>query len=393
MCTNQPPWALYIHWPFCLSKCPYCDFNSHVHKTIPVDRFKAAFLQELETQQNRLKRNTPLQSIFFGGGTPSLMPPQLVADLIQKAKQHFYTSDSLEITLEANPTSFEKEKFQAFKEAGVNRLSLGVQSFNDQDLSFLGRGHNAREAEEALEACAALFPRFSFDLMYGLANQTTKDWQQQLQKAAVLKPTHLSCYQLTFEQGTAFYTRFQRGDLKYPNETNAIAFDTQTESVLAEKGLRRYETSNYAAPGFESQHNLAYWKTHPTLGIGPGSHGRPILHTKPYAEQMLRAPFTWLEAVEKQGHGLQKSSILSPEERLQEWFLMGLRLKAGIATEEALRITGQPFATWHKGPLKERLEALCQQDLLCISQEKMRIHTTKKGALRLNGILSFLFAA
>ena len=392
MNTNIPAWALYIHWPFCASKCPYCDFNSHVLSSIPFERFKNALLKELETLTKRISPKPSLQSIFFGGGTPSLMQPETVAVLIEQAKSYFLTDAQLEITLEANPSSFDQKKFRSFKHAGVNRLSLGVQSFDDTTLKLLGRKHNAQEAESAIQACADLFPSFSFDLMYGIPNQTIESWQQQLNKALAFKPKHLSCYQLTFEKGTAFYTRFQRGELQYPNEDQAIIFDNVTEKTLEDKNLHRYEVSNYADFGHESRHNLAYWQAYPTLGIGPGSHGRPLLNGKTYAEENLRAPLTWLESVEKTGSGVKKLQTLSSYDRLKEWLLMGLRLKNGVPLTDAERVTGKTAQAWLKeNHFQKKVHDLFKADLLNINLEKGHLYATKKGRLKLNGILEYLF--
>lgn len=379
--------ALYIHWPFCLSKCPYCDFNSHVAASVDETLWEEALLAELKTLSARLPRNTHVQSIYFGGGTPSLMPPTLVEKLITVVVTLFHTDEKLEITLEANPGTFDQERFAAFRTAGVNRLSLGIQSFEDAALRFLGRVHNSAEALQALASSFRLFPRVSFDLIYGLQDQTKESWQTQLDKAASFDPSHISCYQLTFEPNTAFYTRYKRGDLIYPDEPLAIELDHLTEAFWQAQGLRRYEVSNYATPGFESQHNLAYWRSAPTLGIGPGAHGRPHLNGQRHAEVTARAPETWLKHVQAEGHALVQSTPLSPRERLEEWLLMGLRLTEGVALPDAKNLTGQTWTSW---ALEHKAQTLQDEGLVEVSPTHLR--ATGQGRLKLNSVLGFLLS-
>lgn len=380
--------SLYIHWPFCVSKCPYCDFNSHVAKSLDADLWEQSLLTELKTLGGRISPETTLETIYFGGGTPSLMRPETVQKLIDSATKMLGTGTSIEITLEANPTTFEEKKFKNFRQAGVNRLSLGIQSFDDSSLRFLGRAHDAKQALSALENAFVIFPRVSFDLIYGLPKQTLPAWRGQLAQAALFSPSHISCYQLTFEPGTPFYTRFQRGDLTYPSDTKALQFDRVTEKFWEQYGLKRYEVSNYAKPGYESRHNLAYWQRKPTLGIGPGAHGRPLIKDILYAEETHRAPETWLSHVQKQGHGLKRSVTLAPKERLLEWLLMGLRLANGINPLDCTKQTGQTLRAWG---LEEPIEDLAQQGFLICTPKKIK--ASPQGRACLNAVLTKLSQA
>jgi oxygen-independent coproporphyrinogen-3 oxidase len=321
--------ALYIHWPFCLAKCPYCDFNSHVRDRIDQDRFARALRRELAWEAARLGRRR-LGSIFFGGGTPSLMDPATVAALIEDARQLFDAPSDIEITLEANPTSVELEKLSLFRQAGVNRLSLGVQALNDAALQALGRQHSATAAIAALEHARTVFPRLSFDLIYARPEQTMADWQAELHRALSLAADHLSLYQLTIEPGTAYEALHRAGRLVLPNEDDAAALYDATGEAAAMFGLQAYEISNYAKPGAESRHNLAYWRYSDYAGIGPGAHGRLALDDKLLATRRHRAPEPWAERVERNGHGTTHEDIVSPPDRAREALLMGLRLTEGI---------------------------------------------------------------
>ncbi|MGL4371552.1 MAG: radical SAM family heme chaperone HemW, partial [Alphaproteobacteria bacterium] len=321
------PFGLYIHWPFCLSKCPYCDFNSHVRSQVDQSRFREALRQEMRWMatwmQTHADPNAPdifhLKSIFFGGGTPSLMLPETVQALIEEAKNLWPFEDDIEITLEANPTSVEAEKFAQFREGGVNRLSLGIQSLRAEQLAFLGRHHTPAQSHQALHLASTLFPRFSFDLIYALPTQTPQAWEEELEEALRLyKPRHLSLYQLTYEPGTPFYTRFQRGDLKEPEEETAIALFEITQQLTKNKGLEAYEISNYANPGEASVHNLGYWRGRPYVGIGPGAHGRLKEGLKTWALQTHKTPEKWLAQVEAVGQGVSELAPLEPEQRFLE---------------------------------------------------------------------------
>ncbi len=321
--------ALYIHWPFCLQKCPYCDFNSHVREAIPQARFAAALRHELAWEAARLGPR-PLGSIFFGGGTPSLMAPETVAALIGDARRLFAAEDDLEITLEANPTSVEAGRLAAFREAGVNRLSLGVQSLEDESLRALGRGHSAAEAVAALELGRRIFPRLSFDLIYARPGQSLAAWRAELHRALDLSADHLSLYQLTIEPGTVFEGRHRRGEIVLPAEALASALYDATGEAAAAHGLVQYEVSNYAAPGAESRHNLAYWRYRDYAGLGPGAHGRLGFEGRLVATRRHRAPEIWAERVEQDGHGSTAEEEIAPADRAREALLMGLRLSEGI---------------------------------------------------------------
>jgi putative oxygen-independent coproporphyrinogen III oxidase len=331
--TNiQPrPLAIYMHWPFCLAKCPYCDFNSHVRESVPQDRWRAAMLRELDTMAQRIGANWQVSSIFFGGGTPSLMPPETVDALISRTKELWKHTGNCEITLEANPTSSEADKFRGFRDAGVNRVSLGVQSLRPEALKFLGREHSAKEAVTAVKLAADIFPRYSLDLIYARPNQDPKDWLQELKQALTIIRGHISLYQLTMEQGTAFYPRYQRGEIILPPEDTAVELYEMTRDLCARHGLHAYEISNYAASGQESRHNLAYWQGDAYLGVGAGAHGRILdLDGQWVATSTLKSPERWLDQVESKGHGLEHEDIVPQTERAEELLLTGLRLKSGI---------------------------------------------------------------
>jgi oxygen-independent coproporphyrinogen-3 oxidase len=323
------PLALYIHWPFCLSRCPYCDFNAHVRERIDETRFRAALLAELAYEAARVGRR-PLRSIFFGGGTPSLMSPATVAALLEAAIRAFPPAVAPEITLEANPTSVEAGKLAGFRDAGVNRVSLGIQALDDGALAVLGRRHTAAQALAALATARALFPRVSCDLIYARPGQTAAAWRAELRRALGFGLDHLSLYQLTIEPGTPFARLAARGTLVLPDADAQAALYEATESEAARAGLAAYEVSNYARPGAESRHNLAYWRYDDYAGIGPGAHGRIPVAGKPAATVRIRAPEAWAEAVERQGHGVRAEEPLAPRTRAREALLMGLRLAEGV---------------------------------------------------------------
>ncbi|WP_341535009.1 radical SAM family heme chaperone HemW [Acetobacter sacchari] len=331
--------ALYIHWPFCLAKCPYCDFNSHVRERIPSERFIAALRREL-AHEAALAGRRRLGSIFFGGGTPSLMPPEGVAALIDDAQRLFDATPDIEITLEANPTSVEAARLRAFREAGVNRVSLGVQALRDDALAALGREHSASDAIKALELARALFPRVSFDLIYARSGQTMPQWQEELETALTLVADHVSLYQLTIETGTRFEALHRQGALTLPDEDLAAALYEETANVAARHGLAPYEVSNYAAQGAESRHNLTYWRYGDYIGIGPGAHGRMPRADGLAATRRHRAPEPWAERVERDGAGRTEETLLSPEDRAREMLLMGLRLTEGVNATRFGRRTG-----------------------------------------------------
>jgi putative oxygen-independent coproporphyrinogen III oxidase len=326
--------AFYIHWPFCLSKCPYCDFNSHVRETVDAKRWQQALLDELEYVAHTLP-GRQLASIFFGGGTPSLMPPEMTAALIARAQALWPPLPGVEITLEANPTSVEAGRFAAFRQAGINRVSLGVQSFDDRELQFLGRGHSAREAMNAIALSQQHFPRASFDLIYARPNQTVEGWRQELAQALSFGTEHLSLYQLTIEPNTAFAHAYAKGRLTLPDDDTSEALYRLTAEVAQAQGLFAYEVSNYARPGSESRHNLAYWQGREYAGIGPGAHGRIVpVGGQRTATATLKSPERWLEAVERHGHGFEQWEALDAQTDLEERFMMGLRLAEGVAHKD-----------------------------------------------------------
>lgn len=324
-----PPLALYLHWPFCQSKCPYCDFNSHVRPEVDEARFRGALLAELAWEAGRLGPRS-LASIFFGGGTPSLMAPATVAALIAAARRHFPSGPDVEITLEANPGSVEVGRLAGYATAGVNRISLGVQALDDAALRFLGRRHDAAEALAALAAARKIFPRASFDMIYARPGQTVPAWRAELGRALAEGFDHLSLYQLTIEPGTAFAAAHARGAFSLPDADVAAELYQATAEEAERFGLRRYEVSNYARPGQESRHNLAYWRYQDHVGIGPGAHGRVLHAGRLVATRRRRAPEAWLAAVERDGHGSAEEADIAPPDRAREALLMGLRLAGGI---------------------------------------------------------------
>ncbi|MBC7906211.1 MAG: coproporphyrinogen III oxidase, partial [Rhodospirillaceae bacterium] len=322
---RDPGFGIYIHWPFCLSKCPYCDFNSHVAAQIDQPRWRAGLLRELE-HFAQTKPGTTVTSIFFGGGTPSLMDPATAGALIERVAKLWPTAPDLEITMEANPSTVEAGRFREFRAAGIGRLSLGVQALDDASLKFLGRRHSAAEALAALEVAKSLFPRFSFDLIYARPGQTVAGWQAELTRALELAGDHLSLYQLTIEDGTAFAPAYARGDFQLPNEDDQAAMFEQTQALTQAAGLPAYEVSNHARPGSACRHNLTYWLGGDYVGVGPGAHGR--LNGSAYRQH--RAPGIWLERVEQDGHANQECEALNPETRAEELVMMGMRLVDGI---------------------------------------------------------------
>lgn len=363
--------ALYIHWPFCKSKCPYCDFNSHVTDGVDEARWQAAYLKELEYFTRRLGP-VKISSIFFGGGTPSLMPPGLVKALIEAAKPEA----GAEITLEMNPTSIEAEKLKAFKEAGVNRVSIGVQAMNAKDLKFLGREHSAEEAIAAIKTAASIFDNYSFDLIYARPGQSVDAWEKELKEALNLAGPHLSLYQLTIEKGTPFYAAHARGEFTLPDEDVAAEMYAVTEEVLLEAGYEAYEVSNYAKPGFECRHNLIYWRYGEYIGIGPGAHGRLVLGGKRTATMAIHAPEAWLKSVEEKDHGTQSETPLSYDEVREESVMMGLRLVEGISRKMAETLN------------EDMIEACIQEELLV--ETETGIAATFDGRLVLSSLTAAL---
>ncbi len=322
--------ALYIHWPFCKKKCPYCDFNSHVRSNVEYDDWQKALFNEMQYMAE-ISNVKNVSSIFFGGGTPSLMPVSLVSALINEAERIFGFDGDIEITLEANPTSFEADKFKQFKAAGVNRLSLGVQALNDADLAFLGREHSAKEAINVLDMAQKIFTRFSFDLIYARPNQTPTKWRGELTEALQFLPTHLSLYQLTIEEDTPFARLHAARKFALPDEDCAIELYEITEELCNINSLHSYEVSNYAATNQQSSHNLTYWRGGDYIGIGAGAHGRILDHDGQwFATQTYKRPERWLERASKNRHAIEIMQPLSAIERAEEILLTGLRLREGI---------------------------------------------------------------
>lgn len=376
------PLALYLHWPFCQSKCPYCDFNSHVREGgVDHARFRAALRRELAHAAAALGRR-PLASIFFGGGTPSLMEPDTVAALVADARALFDPSPNLEVTLEANPTSVEIGKLRLFREAGVNRASLGVQSLDAEALRFLGRRHDVAEARRALEDAREIFPRLSFDLIYARPGQAEPAWRAELRAALALAADHLSLYQLTVEPGTRFFTEHARGLFALPDEDDAARMYEATAEEAARFGLAPYEVSNYARPGAESRHNLAYWRYGDYLGIGPGAHQRVLDGDAMIATRRHRAPEEWLLRVERDGHGTAGTERLSPADRAREALLMGLRLAEGVDPARIQARSGLALADALEPGM---LEACLDAGYLAWRGE--RLAATAEGRLRLDAML------
>lgn len=362
--------SIYIHWPFCLSLCPYCDFNSHVSESIDHDVWVSSYIKELEYFLP-LIQGAKIPSIFFGGGTPSLMNPKIVERIINFLNKHAVLENA-EITLEANPTSIEEAKFKSFKEAGINRLSVGVQSFNNEDLKILGRKHDSKQAIIALETTKAIFDNYSFDLIYARPNQTLKDWEKELSQALALSSNHISLYQLTIEKGTPFFKLFRDGKLELPDqELSADLFDL-TNQMLTSNSYNRYEISNYAKPGYECKHNLVYWQYGDYLGIGPGAHsrlgGRAIM--------MSHNPKKWLDLVNQQGHGIQTDRKLIKEDIIAEFVMMGLRNDRGIEEVDFINKTGSNFADSLNLDYVWLIE---KEGLVVFDESSSRIALTQKG--------------
>lgn len=319
------PLALYVHWPFCVSKCPYCDFNSHVRERVDQEVWRAALLADLR-HEAALLPGRRVSSIFFGGGTPSLMPPATVAAVIAEAEVLWGLAEDCEITLEANPNSVEVAAFADLAAAGVNRVSIGVQSFDAQVLAFLGRAHSGDEARRAIAAAQTYFGRASFDLIYARPGQALSDWERELRDALAFGTGHLSLYQLTIEPGTRFATLAAKGELVIPDGDAAADLFDATQAMTRAAGLPRYEVSNHARPGEESRHNLTYWRYGDYAGVGPGAHGRRLAQ----ATERHKKPENFIAAVERNSHGIKVESDLPAQERATEAMLMGLRLSEGV---------------------------------------------------------------
>jgi putative oxygen-independent coproporphyrinogen III oxidase len=372
------PFGVYMHWPFCRAKCPYCDFNSHVrHGGVDEARFLAAYLRELDHFASLAPRRS-VTSIFFGGGTPSLMVAGTVRAIIDAIAGHWSLERDAEITLEANPTSVEAERFAGYRAAGVNRLSLGVQALDDASLKALGRQHSVAEALEALALAKRHFDRVSFDLIYAREGQTAKGWASELSRALGYAADHLSLYQLTIEEGTPFAARHEAGTLHIPNGALARALYLLTQELCETAGLPAYEVSNHARPGSESRHNLLYWRGQDYAGIGPGAHSRIVTGGAKRALSAIKSPEGWLAEVEARGHGVDSDETLSAEEAADEYLLMALRLSEGLDLTRLAAIDGRVLG-------EERVRALESQGL--ITRKGDRLATTPSGRLVLNRLI------
>ena len=371
------PLALYVHWPFCVSKCPYCDFNSHVRDGIDQAAWRAALLADLR-HEAEMTPGRPLGSIFFGGGTPSLMPPATVAAVLDAAEQAWGFAPGIEITLEANPSSVEAARFADLAAAGVNRVSLGLQALDDETLHFLGRAHDVAEGLGALATAQAVFERVSFDLIYARPGQRMADWHAELARALSFGTEHLSLYQLTIEPGTRFQTEAAAGRLTLPDPDFAADLFELTRALTASAGLPAYEISNHARPGAESRHNLTYWRYQDYAGIGPGAHGR----RDGVATQRRRKPENWIDAVARNGHGIEAETPLIAHERAVEAMLMGLRLAEGIDLARIAALGNRPLDQLADLPAIERIAA---QGLLACDGDRLR--ATDTGMPVLNAIL------
>ena len=378
--------GLYVHWPFCKSKCPYCDFNSHVETAIDQRRWRDALTAEIRHFAG-LAPDRRLETVFFGGGTPSLMPPETVAAVIETARACWDAAEDIEITLEANPTSVEAARLASYRAAGVGRLSLGVQSFEPEGLASLGREHSVEEAVEAIAAARSLFDRVSFDLIYARPGQTREGWRRELAKALDHAGTHLSVYQLTIEPGTAFHGLHRRGELALPPEEEQVGFFEDTRTLLEAAGLPAYEISNHARPGDECRHNLIYWLSADYAGVGPGAHGRITADGRAVAYVQRRAPEAWREAVERAGHATVSETVLEPAERFEEVAMMGLRLTGGIPRGRLKALTGRdPEDSFDP----EALERMVGGGF--VETDDAGIRATPEGRRRLDAVLGALLA-
>ena len=379
---RAPGFGVYVHWPFCAAKCPYCDFNSHVrHQPVDQQRFAGAFAAELAAMRARTGPRT-VTSIFLGGGTPSLMKPETVAAVLEAVAAHWTVAAGAEITLEANPTSVEAGRFRGYRAAGVNRVSLGVQALDDADLASLGRRHSVADALGAIGLAREIFPRLSFDLIYARPRQTLEAWGVELERAIDLAADHLSLYQLTIEEGTPFHALHAAGRLVVPDAERAADLYRLTQEVTSAHGLPAYEISNHARPGAESRHNLTYWRYGEYVGVGPGAHGRFVEDGRRVVTVAERHPETWLTLVETEGHGVAGGEILTAEEEADEFLLMGLRLAEGIDLARYERLSGRSLAL-------ERLTIL-QEEGLVAPIGNSRLRATPAGMIVLDAVVADL---
>ena len=382
MSGGEPGFGVYLHWPFCAAKCPYCDFNSHVrHKPVDQARFARAFIAEIAAMRQRTGPRA-VTSIFLGGGTPSLMAPETVGALLDAVSRHWTVAGEIEITLEANPSSVEAERFFGYRAAGVNRVSLGVQALNDADLRFLGRLHDVAEALQAIDLARKIFPRLSFDLIYARPGQTAQAWADELEMAIGYAADHLSLYQLTIEDGTPFSKLHAAKKFAVPGADHAADLYELTHAVTAARGLPAYEISNHARPGAESRHNLTYWRYGEYVGIGPGAHGRFIEDRRRVVTVAERGPEAWLQLVERQGHGTTEGEVLSRAQEADEFLLMGLRLTEGIDLQRYEAFAGRPLSAARVGMLRE--------ENLVAPVGNSRLRATPAGMIVLDAVVADL---
>lgn len=385
MDADNPGFGIYVHWPFCQSKCPYCDFNSHVREAIDETAWADALVTET-AHMAELAPGRTVTSIFFGGGTPSLMAPETVGAVLDSIAAHWPVSGDVEITLEANPGSVEAGRFKGYRAAGVNRVSLGVQALDDASLMALGRRHDAAEARTAIALARRTFDRMSFDLIYARMGQTPQAWRDELDEALSVGTDHLSLYQLTIEPGTQFHTLARRGALDLPDEDSQAAMYEATQSMTGAAGLPAYEVSNHARPGHESRHNITYWRSGEWIGIGPGAHGR-LNETggTSVSRRQEKAPETWLDAVARNGHATAATETITGRDRLTEVLMMGLRLCDGLSHADLQRASG---SGWDEAVDPATLSMLVESGLLVRDADGVR--ATTQGRQVLNGILDRL---
>lgn len=380
----DPGFGVYVHWPFCLSKCPYCDFNSHVRRgDVDEDRFVDAFGLEIAHRAG-LAPGREVRSIFFGGGTPSLMSPLTVEAILGQISSHWKLAPDCEITLEANPTSVEASRFKGFKAAGVNRVSLGVQALNDIDLRALGRQHSVAEALTALDVATSVFERTSFDLIYCRTGQTPAAWRKELDLALARAPEHISLYQLTIEPETMFERMVNAGKMTLPDADAQRALWDVTQEITARHGMPAYEVSNHARPGAECRHNLVYWRYGEYVGVGPGAHGRILTARGRRAQATERHPEMWLTCVETEGHGLVEDELLNAEQEGDEFLLMGLRLREGVDPQRYLLLTGKKLS-------QSRISELVGDGLVEFTREN-RLRVSSEGFPVLDAVVADLAA-
>ena len=380
----DPGFGVYVHWPFCLSKCPYCDFNSHVRRgDVDEERFVEAFGVEL-AHRAAMSRGRNVRSVFFGGGTPSLMSPSTVAAILEQIASNWTIARGAEITLEANPTSVEASRFRGFKSAGINRVSLGVQALNDIDLRELGRQHSVAEALMAVDIANSVFDRTSFDLIYGRAQQTPAAWRKELELALTRQPEHVSLYQLTIEPDTMFERMVKAGKMSVPDADAQRALWDVTQEVTNRFGLPAYEVSNHARPGAECRHNLIYWRYGEYAGVGPGAHGRLVTARGRRAQSTERHPEMWLTCVETEGHGLVEDELLNTEQEGDEFLLMGLRLREGIDPQRFFLLTGKKLSP-------SRISELIGDGLVEVTRDN-RLRVSSEGFPVLDAVVADLAA-